>query len=162
VLAPWNGAAGTTLGWLHRGTRQDWATPGALGQGTHVVAGKSFVLSGIRQVGQQTISVALDPALVQNRGNNPSPHHGILPVNQTPGVIVRIDASETSRVAWRPKLSVTYTTGTPTPQPGTLQFSNAAYSVNENAGTATITVTRTGGSDGAVSVNYATSDGTAT
>src|SRR5262249_43263724 len=39
VLAPWNGAPGTTLGWLHRGTGQAWATPGALGQGSDVVAG---------------------------------------------------------------------------------------------------------------------------
>jgi len=43
-----------------------------------------------------------------------------------------------------------------------LSFSNAAYSVNEN-GTATITVSRTGGSDGVVSVNFATiAGGTAT
>ena len=48
------------------------------------------------------------------------------------------------------------------PVPGTLQFSAATYNVNENGGTATITVTRTGGSDGAVSVHYATSNGTAT
>ncbi|MET0625473.1 MAG: Calx-beta domain-containing protein, partial [Pyrinomonadaceae bacterium] len=53
-------------------------------------------------------------------------------------------------------------TPTPTPVPGTLQFSAAAYGVNEAAGPATITVTRTGGSDGAVSVGYATSNGTAT
>ena len=46
--------------------------------------------------------------------------------------------------------------------PGTLQFSAATYSVGENTGTVTITVTRTGGSDGAVSVGYATSDGSAT
>jgi hypothetical protein len=45
--------------------------------------------------------------------------------------------------------------------PGSLQFSAAAYSVNEGAGTATINVTRTGGSSGAVSVQYATSNGTA-
>jgi predicted outer membrane repeat protein len=44
---------------------------------------------------------------------------------------------------------------------GILQFSSATYTVNENGGTVTITVTRTGGSDGAVSVNYQTSDGTA-
>lgn len=49
----------------------------------------------------------------------------------------------------------------PAAMSGTLQFSTTGYSVNENAGTALITVTRTGGSEGAVMVNYATSDGTA-
>ncbi|HUQ34402.1 MAG TPA: lamin tail domain-containing protein, partial [Pyrinomonadaceae bacterium] len=46
--------------------------------------------------------------------------------------------------------------------PGALQFNSATYSVNENGGSVTITVTRTGGSDGAVSINYATSNGSAT
>lgn len=41
------------------------------------------------------------------------------------------------------------------------QFSAANYTVNENAGTVVINVTRTGDTSGAVSVNYATSDGTA-
>jgi len=45
---------------------------------------------------------------------------------------------------------------------GTLQFSAATYSKNEDGGTATITVTRMGGTDGTVSVEYATSDNTAT
>ncbi|MEW6730990.1 MAG: Calx-beta domain-containing protein [Acidobacteriota bacterium] len=45
---------------------------------------------------------------------------------------------------------------------GTLQFSAATYSVMENGGSATITVTRTNGSEGTVTVDYATSDGTAT
>jgi len=44
---------------------------------------------------------------------------------------------------------------------GTLAFSAGSYSVNENGGQATITVSRTGGSNGAVSVQYATSNGTA-
>ncbi len=43
-----------------------------------------------------------------------------------------------------------------------LQFSSATYSVSEAGPTATITVTRTGSAAGAVSVNYATSNGTAT
>ena len=43
-----------------------------------------------------------------------------------------------------------------------LQFSAATYSVAENGGSATITVTRTGGSAGAVGVTFATSNGTAT
>jgi subtilisin-like proprotein convertase family protein len=45
---------------------------------------------------------------------------------------------------------------------GGLQFSAASYNVSEGAGTATITVNRVGGRTGAVSVQYATSDGTAT
>ena len=52
--------------------------------------------------------------------------------------------------------------GGATPGAGTIQFSAATYSVGENAGTATVTVTRTGGSSGAVSVTFATSNGTAT
>ncbi len=48
------------------------------------------------------------------------------------------------------------------PQPGALQFSSSTYSVSESGGSATITVTRTGGSNGGVAVSYATSNGTAT
>jgi len=44
---------------------------------------------------------------------------------------------------------------------GVLQFSAAKYSVNEKSGSITITVTRTNGSDGAISVNYATNNGSA-
>ncbi|GAA6154155.1 autotransporter domain-containing protein [Pseudoteredinibacter isoporae] len=45
---------------------------------------------------------------------------------------------------------------------GEINFSAASYDVNEDAGTATITVTRSGGSNGAVSVSYASSDDSAT
>ena len=45
---------------------------------------------------------------------------------------------------------------------GTLQFSSAAYSVTEPSGSALVTVTRTGGSAGAIAVTFATSDGTVT
>lgn len=46
--------------------------------------------------------------------------------------------------------------------PGTLQFSSATYSQTENGGSATISVTRSGGTDGAVGVNFATANGSAT
>jgi hypothetical protein len=46
--------------------------------------------------------------------------------------------------------------------PGTLQFGASAYSVGEAGGQATVTVTRAGGTSGAVGVSYATSNGTAT
>ena len=45
---------------------------------------------------------------------------------------------------------------------GTLQFSGATYTVSETGGLATITVTRVGGSNGAVAVDYASADNTAT
>ncbi len=44
---------------------------------------------------------------------------------------------------------------------GTLQFKSATYTVTENGGTITLLVSRTGGSDQAVSVAFATVDGTA-
>jgi|HubBroStandDraft_3_1064219.scaffolds.fasta_scaffold12065_2 plastocyanin len=44
---------------------------------------------------------------------------------------------------------------------GTLAFSAATFTVAENGGSKAIAVQRTGGSTGAVSVHYATSDGTA-
>jgi len=53
---------------------------------------------------------------------------------------------------------------TPTPAPtpaGVLQFSAASYSVNEDAGSVTITVTRSGSTAGSASVQYATSNGNA-
>ena len=48
------------------------------------------------------------------------------------------------------------------PEYGSLSFSSATYSVAEDGDTVTITVNRTGGSDGTVTVDYLTSDGTAT
>ena len=46
------------------------------------------------------------------------------------------------------------------PTPGTLALGAATYSVNENGGSISIPVSRTGGSSGAVSVKFSTSDGT--
>ncbi|HND51952.1 MAG TPA: Calx-beta domain-containing protein [Pirellulaceae bacterium] len=48
------------------------------------------------------------------------------------------------------------------PQPGVFQFQYSTFSTQENWGYAVIYVTRSGGSSGAVSVNYSTSPGTAT
>lgn len=45
---------------------------------------------------------------------------------------------------------------------GGMHFTIKTYTVNETAGTASISVVRTGGNQGSVSVDYATSDGTAT
>src|SRR5262249_49391786 len=47
-------------------------------------------------------------------------------------------------------------------QGGTVEFASANYSVDEAGGNATIAVRRTGSTNGAVTVNYLTMDGTAT
>jgi hypothetical protein len=49
-----------------------------------------------------------------------------------------------------------------TVQPGVISLSAATFLVSEGAGNLGVTLTRSGGSDGAVSVNLATSNGTAT
>ena len=50
----------------------------------------------------------------------------------------------------------------PPPSPGVFHFSEATYAIGENQATATITVTRSVGTAGEVTVDYATSDGSAT
>lgn len=55
--------------------------------------------------------------------------------------------------------STTLTIAENDPQPDTLQFSAASYTVSEADGTATITVTRTGSNGGTVTVDWSTSYG---
>jgi hypothetical protein len=57
---------------------------------------------------------------------------------------------------------LTITENDPGPPAGSLQFSTSSSTVVEDSITATITVTRAGGSFGTVSVDYASSDATAT
>jgi ribosomal protein L35AE/L33A len=52
--------------------------------------------------------------------------------------------------------------GAATAAAGSLQFAAKSYSVSQNAGSLTVTVTRTGGSSGAVSASYSTANGSAT
>ena len=52
-------------------------------------------------------------------------------------------------------------TQAPAPKPGTIAFTSASFGANENATFVRLTVSRTGGSDGAASVSYATADGSA-
>ena len=63
---------------------------------------------------------------------------------------------------WPAILGVPAATPTPVAGAGSLQFSAPAFSGNEGCAPATITVTRTNGSTGAVTVDFASNDGTAT
>jgi hypothetical protein len=68
-------------------------------------------------------------------------------------------SSENGTAANRPRLSVTIEAP---PHPGYLSFSAADYTVDEGGGSLTVTVNREFGTVGAVAVNYAASNGTAT
>ena len=63
--------------------------------------------------------------------------------------------------AGTPAIAVACPSGTPDPQAGVLEFDAATYSRLESSRTPIVTVTRTGGTKGAVSVTFTTSDGTA-
>jgi N-acetylneuraminic acid mutarotase len=91
----------------------------------------------------------------------PMPVHGIVGSAFVDGLIwatgggVHIGGSSGSTMnqVYRPAVGLA--------EPGTLSFSSPAFGVWENAGSATIEVQRTDGSDGAVSVAYAVTGGTA-
>src|SRR5262249_46477329 len=76
------------------------------------------------------------------------------------------NVSPPRRYTWEYKNSPSFSwalTGTDAPaRPGNLSLKGANYRGNENQGPAPFTVMRTDGSAGSVTVNYATSDGTAT
>jgi uncharacterized delta-60 repeat protein len=63
--------------------------------------------------------------------------------------------------AGTPAIAVACSSGTPDPQAGVLEFSAATYLRLESSRTPIVTVTRTGGSTGEVSVSFTTSDGSA-
>ncbi|MEW8158965.1 MAG: Calx-beta domain-containing protein [Candidatus Thiodiazotropha endolucinida] len=58
--------------------------------------------------------------------------------------------------------TVTIEDNDPVPAAGSLQFDQTSYQLTESGSTASITVSRSGGSSGSVNVDYATVDGTAT
>ena len=71
-------------------------------------------------------------------------------------------SAPTNATLGTPSTSVLTITNVNPPMPGTLALSAATYSVNEAAGNLTVTVNRTGGTDGAVGANYSFTNGTAT
>ena len=93
--------------------------------------------------------------------NMPIPVHGIVGSAFVDGLIwatgggtgIGGSSGSTLNQVYRPAVGLAV--------PGALSFSSPAFSVLENAGSATIEVRRTDGSDGAVSVAYAVTGGTA-
>jgi uncharacterized delta-60 repeat protein len=87
----------------------------------------------------------------------------ILPTSQVANTTFQVSLSSPTNGALLGSPSTANVTiaGATASQPGNLEFSAANYSVNYNAGSIMITVIRSNGSSGAVSVSYSASDGTA-
>src|SRR4029078_4058371 len=101
------------LGWTNRDTSLTWATPGATGSGSDVLAAPTFTIGGFSGTGLEPKTVALDSSVVQGWVDNPATNQGILLTNDTVNAVTRIHSSEDSNASWRPTLTVTYTTSAP-------------------------------------------------
>jgi Leucine-rich repeat (LRR) protein len=102
------------------------------------------------------------PVELKNLSNIPSPddcdYYSCLELDNN-----HLTATDSELIAWLDTYNPGWDeTQTPCPQQCKLQLTSATYTITEDGGQATITVTRTDSSDGAVSVEYATSDETAT
>lgn len=101
-----------------------------------------------------------DPQLgpLQNNGGLTETH---LPAGASPGVNAGSSAFTLDQRGQTRPVGAAVDMGGVEINPGTIQLTASAVNVNENGVSVTITATRTGGADGAVSVSYATSPGTA-
>jgi hypothetical protein len=102
------------LGWLHRDATHDWAAAGASGNGTDLIAGKSFQVPALKPVGPQTVTIPLDASVVQSWIDSAGANQGIILVNNNPDEVIR-PVSTVGTKAMRPKLIIVTTGGTGTP-----------------------------------------------
>jgi predicted outer membrane repeat protein len=140
------------------------ATDNDLGNGTEGSFDLSFSL--VESPGTATITdnggnvFNQDPLLgpLQNNGGLTQTH---LPDGASPAVNAGSSAFTVDQRGQARPVGAAVDMGSVEVNPGTIQLTASAYNVNENGGTVTITATRTGGVDGAVSVSYSTAPGTA-
>ncbi len=144
------------IGWVHRDNSLDWSGAGASAAGIDTVAGKTFQVPALRTVGMQTITIPLDPAVVQTWIDSAGANQGIMLVNNNPGNIVRI-VSTVGTKSKRPKLTIVLANGTvPAVQIGISPTSATLQSGHTQQFTATVT----GASNTAV--NWTATGGTIT
>jgi hypothetical protein len=134
TVSPASAAAGSTI--IITGSHFTGTTAVTFEAGTTVTPAANFVVNSDTQI---TATV---------------PVQGTLP--NVVDVFVTTGAGKSTHSA-----ADQFTFSQDTSHPGVIQFAAATQSVNEDAGTIEITLTRSGGSSGSVSVNYATTEGTA-
>ncbi len=133
----WDPASGR-LGWVHKDAATDWASPGASSVGIDTITGKNFQVPALRPVGAQTVTIILDPAVVQAWISTPSANQGIMLVNNIPGDIVR-PISTAGTKSLRPKLTVVVASGTPAVNVTVLPTTATIQTGGQQAFTATVT-----------------------
>jgi hypothetical protein len=141
-------------------TSQDYnliRTPGTAtigGTTTHNVTGVDPLLTPLQNnegPTQAHAPLAGSPAIdAGNSGGLTTDQRGLARPVDNPSAANASDGADIGAIEVQPQTAA-----------GQLQFSSASYTTVEGAGTAAITVTRTGGSTGAVSASFSTSEGTA-
>jgi|GEM_PF-299877 len=106
LKASWNPLA-TNLGWLRRSDSDNWTAPGGVGSGADVLADKGFKMN-LNPNGRQTLTVGLDPVIVQGWVTTPSTNQGVLLTMATSQLGSTILGSEDPTPANRPLLRLSY------------------------------------------------------
>lgn len=166
------GGAGTTVRVIYRGNSQTWGTIDVrnnhfITSGTSV--GYNNTNAGFAEVLSATVSdnITMTPNDATSYGytaaNGYQPTSPSSPSVTTTGadlgaICCTTDINGNARPPWE---IGAYVYGS-APATGIITLSTNAYSASEEAGTVTVTAVRSGGSSGASSVNYGTSDGSAT
>lgn len=109
---PWatsQGYGGAGVGWNYRDTGLAWSVAGARGEGTDVVAGKSFEFVGIAVGSRQQLTTTLDAQVVQGWIANSDANYGIVLTVDLLDHHVGFRQPQNSHVEDRPVLTITYT-----------------------------------------------------
>ena len=102
---PW----ATSANWSNRTATNTWAAPGASADGVDRFAGVTFTIPQLSAAGVQTITINLDPAVVNGWLHTPASNNGIILVESKVGGGVSNIASHTAAtVSTRPMLTITY------------------------------------------------------
>ncbi|MFK7818047.1 MAG: Calx-beta domain-containing protein [Planctomycetaceae bacterium] len=154
---------GSGSSWIQRTDTSDWNTPGGdfvtnqnFGNGNNGIVAQATIPA---YTTDQWVSFEVTN-LVDAWVNDGLANHGVAFVITSGNYTEHVFASgETAKTSRRPRLVVDTESA---PTPGRIGFSQSNVTVDEATGSLQLTVQRTNGDDGSVSVQYATSNGSAT
>jgi hypothetical protein len=132
LAVPWNAAAPQyNFGWLNRDTGLLWNTQGAQGDGTDLIAGKSFSFGAFGTGSNLVKTVALDLTTVRGWLQSPATNQGMILVSAV-GKTGTVATRSEPVVARRPLLTLVYEAAVAQPaaaSPSSVSGTSAALSV---------------------------------